>query len=410
MKTYILSFFLFSCSLLFGQEWESVNSGTDLRLNSISFASSSIGYIGGNDSLLLKTTNGGDTWLPQATTGVIFNFGLKDIIQVDFLDEDIGFLTVGTVDYGGNLYKTIDGGLNWQVEDTWMCAPIKTYNFDENTAIAIGSGCFTGKDIDKKENGEWGSIYRTLSWANDYLFAIDFYNEDYGMVAGDGGIVYRTFNGGLDWDTVETFTNHTFRDLKFVNDSMIYGVVDSLQNSFLISVDSGATWAEHNASLTFFYPHFEALALTSFNEIMAVGNTNLGNNGFLLWGNEDAVFWNYETVDYALHDVTVSDDSVAFAVGDSGLIVRNTQMYLGVEETEPPMNISFYPNPVNDVLTIENDFEEIQQVHIYDLNGRRVLSQGDQFHQLSLSYLKPGIYFLEVIGENDRAQYKLIKQ
>jgi len=410
MKTYILSILLFSVSIAFSQEWESVNSGTNEQLNSISFATSSIGFIGGNDSLLLKTTDGGDTWLQHTTNGVNFTLGQKDIIQVDFLDDTTGFLTVGSAITSGGLYKTIDGGMNWEQEQTWMCFPIRTYNFDADNSIAIGSGCFTGKDIDKKVNGEWGANATYLSWANDYLYAIDFYNTNYGMVAGDSGTVHRTFDGGVNWDTVATHTHHTIRDLKFVNDSTIYGVVDSLSNSFMISTDSGATWVGHNSSLTFFYPQFKALELSNFGEVIAVGKTDLGDSGFVLWGNEDAVFWNHEMVDYPLHDVGMASDSIAFAVGDSGMIIRNTQMFLGIEENGFNLNITLYPNPVNDVLTIKSDVNTIKEIHIYDVQGRRVQSELMNFDSIDINSLKAGVYYLRVVMKNEQANLKFIKR
>ncbi len=411
MKKYILSIFIASISSIsFAQEWESVPSGTELRLNSISFGSSLVGFIGGNDSLLLKTTDGGDTWIQQATNGVDFNISLTDIVQVDFLDENIGFLTIGTTLYGGQIYKTVDGGANWDLESTWMCSPVRTFNFDENTSFVIGSACFGGKVIDKKENGSWGVNTTYLSWANDYLRAIDFYDDVYGMVAGDGGTVHRTFDGGMHWDTVETFTDESILALKFVNDSTIYGIVDSLLNSFMISTDSGATWASHNSSLTFFYPKLKALALTEYGEVIAVGKTDLGNEGFLLWGKEGATFWNHETVDYPLHGVAIAEDSIAFAVGDSGLIVRNTKLDLDLMENDGLEEISIYPNPVSDVLSIRNEKAEIEKVQVFNMQGKLMRTIDSNFDQIDLSELGTGIYCLTISTKKNRAVHKLIKR
>ncbi len=409
MKTYILNFFLFSCSLLFAQDWESVNSGTDLQLNSISFGSSDVGFIGGNDSLLLKTMDGGNTWSTQSTNGIVFSLGMPDIIQVDFLDENLGFVTIGTMFYNGAVYKTTDGGANWAQELISICAPVKIYNFDELNAFAIGSGCFSGKDIAKKTNGLWAnSVY--LSWANDYLRAIDFYDDQYGMVAGDSGTVHRTFDAGLHWDTVPTFTNHTILDLKFVNDSTIYGTVDSLANALMISVDSGATWNPHMGALTFFYPSLKALTVTPYGELIAVGETSLNGQGFLIWGMEGGGFWNYQPVDHRLHGVTMASDSVAFAVGDSGLIVRNANMDLSIDETDMVSELSFYPNPVIDVLNIEEMNATISEVLIYDTHGKLLKRIQSDFNQIGLGDLSPGLYYISIEIDGQLVKRKMMKK
>ena len=51
------------------QNWHQIPSGTTSKLNTIDFPSASIGYIGGNDSTLLKTTDGGETWNPVNFSG-----------------------------------------------------------------------------------------------------------------------------------------------------------------------------------------------------------------------------------------------------------------------------------------------------------------------------------------------------
>ncbi len=62
MKKATLFLFFIIQQLAFTQEWYSVSTPTTKKLNVIDFPTPNVGYIGGNDSLLLKTTNGGRTW------------------------------------------------------------------------------------------------------------------------------------------------------------------------------------------------------------------------------------------------------------------------------------------------------------------------------------------------------------
>ena len=292
MKKALLIVALWVCaSSIHAQTWNPISSGTNLSLNSVSFGSDLVGYIGANDSTLLKTTDGGLTWNIHPTQGLQFSSFLPDIIQVDFKNELEGFAMVGQQQYNGYMFKTIDGGSTWTPEQVSMCSPIFCYNFDVDNAYVVGASCFGGKTIDKKVNGTWLFNTTYLTWGNEYLRTITFYDTLYGIAAGDSGSVHRTFDGGLTWDTVETFTKEIIWDLQFVNDTLIFGAVDSLQNTLMFSTDSGATWSEHWNSLTFFYPKFKALAVNSTQLLVAVGASSQLDNGIVLWGREDGVFW-----------------------------------------------------------------------------------------------------------------------
>ena len=58
--TFVLSTFLLSTG--YTQDWFQVESGTLNDLKVIDFPTNLVGYIGGEDSLLLKTIDGGQTW------------------------------------------------------------------------------------------------------------------------------------------------------------------------------------------------------------------------------------------------------------------------------------------------------------------------------------------------------------
>lgn len=71
------------------------------------------------------------------------------------------------------------------------------------------------------------------------------------------------------------------------------------------------------------------------------------------------------------------------------------------------VEFNMYPNPVNDYLTIDSDFE-IQKVEIYTINGQLVLSSNEK--DVSVSSLFSGIYLVKIVNENGEfAIQKLIK-
>ncbi len=358
-KTFILTLGICLASIGYCQVWQPVEAGTTLKLNSVSFGSQLVGYIGANDSTLLKTMDGGQNWTVHPTTGFRFSTRLPNITHVEFVTADTGFAMLGLAPFDGYMYKTIDGGSHWTPEVVSMCSPIFTYHFDSENAYIIGSSCFGGKTINKKVNGVIQPNTTYLSWGNEYLRTISFYDTLYGIAAGDSGTVHRTFNGGVSWDTVTTFSDEIIWDLQFVNDSTIYGVVDSLSNTLMFSTDSGATWSHHSQALTFISPKFKALTGMQNEGVIAVGSAVQAQIGFITWGSESSFLWDVQTAPQILNNVTAVNDTLAFAVGDSGLIMANWGIVNGVDSPELKLEIRVYPNPASHQISVQSEQGEI---------------------------------------------------
>lgn len=88
-----------------GKSWTRCFNNTTYTLNSIYFADASTGYLVGNGSTLMKTTDGGMNWIKQ-DIGV----GYSDLYCVKFSDASKGIITGN----GGLILTTTDGGNNWK--------------------------------------------------------------------------------------------------------------------------------------------------------------------------------------------------------------------------------------------------------------------------------------------------------
>nr|WP_321228193.1 leucine-rich repeat domain-containing protein [uncultured Psychroserpens sp.] len=73
------------------------------------------------------------------------------------------------------------------------------------------------------------------------------------------------------------------------------------------------------------------------------------------------------------------------------------------------LNTRVYPNPVDDLLTIESDAVLIA-ANIYDINGRAILSSqfDDTRHHIDVSHLQAGIYFLKVFSNIGNDTLKVV--
>ncbi len=91
-----------------------------------------------------------------------------------------------------------------------------------------------------------------------------------------------------------------------------------------------------------------------------------------------------------------------------------TTLALGIAETTIPNNeLSVYPNPANNNLTVEvlKGLDEKSVIQIFDINGRLVKGASVPAHQMrtsvDVSDIKPGFYLLKLISGNKALSKKI---
>jgi lysophospholipase L1-like esterase len=89
-----------------------------------------------------------------------------------------------------------------------------------------------------------------------------------------------------------------------------------------------------------------------------------------------------------------------------------SEVILGTQENDLEQ-ISIYPNPTHDVLTIVSTRLEVTSVIVYDVRGRVVAenlftTQGN--YQIDLSKLETALYFVEITTENGTLTKRVLKQ
>jgi photosystem II stability/assembly factor-like uncharacterized protein len=383
------------------QYWHEVNTGTQRQLLSISFANTQVGYIGGYDGLLLKTTNGGQTWdsLTEITVMNTFN----DVIDLDFVSANVGYAIIsqyGNPTYRGDLFKTTDGGLTWTAVDAGTIAAYCSHFFSEDNGFITGSAFFTGYVINKIPSGAPSQYHQFQSAPELFFKAIDFRNEQMGIVAGDKGYIARTFDGGLHWDTLTCqATDTTINAIRFMNDSVIMAACEGQGGTLLLSFDTGRTWMADFSSLTFDYPIMRSIAVSKKDSFIAVGeSTTMQGQGMIYWRDSASIFSGFERVGHPLRCVAMANDSIAYAVGDSGLIVTNrTAPVTGIHNQSLNENdFSVYPNPNSGCFTIAST--QKSTVSVLDIKGKVIFEDKkiSNKHVISLTGNACGIYLLKI--------------
>jgi len=75
-------------------------------------------------------------------------------------------------------------------------------------------------------------------------------------------------------------------------------------------------------------------------------------------------------------------------------------------------DLKLYPNPFNDVFTIEQNENRKLQVEIMDITGRRIYSGvlTSRTNQVALGELKSGVYILQIADGDKVAYFKVVKE
>ncbi len=397
------------------QVWNQVSVPTTEKLNTIDFPSNQVGYIGGDNGVLLKTVDGGETWDEVVYTGVsAVTYNIEDL---QFIDENIGFMVL---DFNGS-YKTTDGGLTW-VEDTDMelgnfCYRNTVHALDEDHLFLGGAGCFQSTIIKEFNTGTWSekSIDHEMFDPSYLVNDIDF-RGNLGLASTTGAYILRSTDMGQNWDTIRTpivNDGEGLTSVLIVDDLIAFaGHTDGTgQYGIFKSVDAGLTWEQDFGSATFFYASWLSLGKSANGNVYTGAVSSTGEYALMFEYGSD---WSYEVVDQLIYSISSYDQDVVFAVGDSGYVIVNKDLSsLSIAE-EKELLISSFPNPVQDVLNITGSELNNATIRVHDTQMKEVDASmtriNDNHVELHLSGLSAGVYFLMVESGGQQAVQKIVKE
>ena len=393
--------------------WTEIPTPTDKDLNTIQFVSESVGFVSG-DSVLMKTTDGGQSWTHMILDSLPQNINQTgNFLDMHWFNENHGMLMAGP---WGGFFETTDGGLDWEPVGTanaGFCQTSALFFFDEDYGFAGGAGCFEGHIIDRFENGTWSTTNHPNDWdSNNWITSIEFADSTNGLAGTIDGTILRTEDGGVTWDTIpDVHLDTTISDFIFYPDGTIRAThAEGNSGGVMISTDGGLTWETDNETFTFFYPGMNAGHLDANGTTYIGGSSGFGDGGVIF--DNSTPFWTWGSIDQPINDITSYGDSTTFLVGDSGAIYVNVSLTaLGLEN---PSSIDFRlaPNPANSHLQVNGITEEVLGYTITDMAGRTML----KVYQITfgrvnvdVSNLAEGCYFLNLKTKEGESTKQFVK-
>ena len=241
-----------------GINWQQSQSPTQSLLTTIFFIDDKEGWVGGHDTLILHTIDGGESWEIQYEDPITGGDIPKPVLDIVFKDKNNGY-AIGAY---GLMLTTSDGGDNWEVVDTSAglydlleskeMEPEPNFNsmilYQNKLFIAGELGTIlvfddTAEGIDRWqviESPYTGSFFGVKELSTGELFI-------YGL----RGNLYRSSDGAQSWDKIETGTIANIFDCAETADGTL---IFAGASGTILRMDKGAMVAEKMP-----YPHFDSL-------------------------------------------------------------------------------------------------------------------------------------------------------
>jgi photosystem II stability/assembly factor-like uncharacterized protein len=249
-----------------GKTWVRQDTGTDYTLSSIHFTDNKSGWAVGDEGAIIHTEDGGKTWTKQKSPVSYF------LMAVHFADKRSGWIVTERT----TILHTEDGGKTWTKQFSDLDYILKSVSFsNEKNGWAVGEYGFIYHTEDggatwKKQAGECSISEETGELVGgNFLFSVFAESPQSAWAVGIDGYVTRTTNGGKTWTRVNVPVPRV----------SLYSVVSNRKGTiaiggdgiFLRSRDGGATWQSPEFKPSIKYAWVYGLAPRSEADLAVVG-------------------------------------------------------------------------------------------------------------------------------------------
>jgi len=397
-----------------GYNWATINNNlTDTFTMSIGFKDDNI-FIG-TSSGMFKSSNNGNNWTSILSTN-------DNISAIAVKDSNI------YAGMWGSIYLSTDNGNNWVSIGF-------NYGYSIYTLVINGSDILVGTD-----HGLYLSTNNGITWVasgltNHSVNSITIKGINI-FAATDIG-VYLSTNNGVDWIAIENgLPANTPINKMVVKGNTIFAVVD--RNNVYFSTDDGESWVTENNGLpsypTIYGFNTDSSYLLAGGIVSGIGKiwrlalidtlktysypTNGGSStgGGAFNINQSCTVKAISNPGYKFlnwtdntHIVSI-DTNFTFTIKANRKLVANFTSTLGIKENTLN-NISIYPNPTKDNLTIEINSTKEQRLEIINLIGQTIYTNIiNKKATINTSAFANGVYIIKLYTNKETIVRKFVKE
>ncbi len=349
-----------------GKTYQRQNLPTLAGLKTIFFSSPDTGFITGDFNTYITTTDAGKTWKHVNSMGPQNHLNVEDLTSslayvgdrarftaVQVIDSNLVYINASTT-----LFKSVDGGSTWTKDkytggqiyafqhpssshgyiahinwktgylnrtsdsgESWTIDTLPHIGFrdlafiNQNNGWAICRGASQNtSEIHMTEDA--GVTWQKQLEARDNIMSIQYYSDKIAWACGHNGCIYRTINGGKDWERMITKTSCHFKAIYAVSKRKIFAVGNYSYGECYLSKNGGETWEKVQIPTL---AHLTAVKFLNKSEGVIIGD-----KGVVLRTINGGKSWTkYETnTEAKLNDMHIFEDRSVLVVGDKKTILR----------------------------------------------------------------------------------------
>jgi hypothetical protein len=297
----------------------------------------------------------------------------------------------GGNEYGYKIRQTTDGGyifvgINSENGYDYSIAKFNSVGASQWSMLMGGSGFDWATDIQQSSDGGYIVSGDTDSTNMDVV-------GNHG--ATDAWIVKLNADGGVEWKkTYGGSSSDRANSIQQTNDG------GYILGGYTSSYDGDVT-SEHPGDLEYWVWKIDAAGMLQWQKTLGGNGPEVGysvrqtaDEGFVAFG------WTYASNG----DVTENH-----GIQDYWVVKLAPEALSSV--TFATNSLQIYPNPVRDILQIQNDKNlAIDYITVSDLSGKKIYEQQTGLNQIDVENLAGGMYILEAFSGEKRYQQKFIKQ
>ena len=296
-----------------GATWILCNPGQNNSFYGVDFIDINTGFVCGEGEIY-KTTNGGTSWTNVYTTNS------KSFMDIDFIDVNTGFVVSES---GTAMMKTTDGGATWtSVTFTSSDGLNDIYFADASNIYAVGENGFYTYSSDG--GATWTET--TIGANSRELFKIYFTDNVTAFAIGYYGSIFKSTDGAITWNLYTDSYDNPDHDVNnfVISDNYDMYFTDA-NTGFIIAgyyiwktTDTGTTWVKKMQNT---YMDMHAVLPTGTTTLYAAGD-----GGLLLKTTDSGETWDYANSDTPsdLTGIDFVNENLGFAVGDNNAILKTT--------------------------------------------------------------------------------------
>ncbi len=348
-------------------QWFEQNSGTTENLRNVFFIDENTGWVSGDDGVILKTTDSGETWVKKES-------GTTDqITSIHFSNNDFGWAIIKSPE---KIIISTDGGEIWTDRSVPISFLEDAYFIDSQSGWAVGGGDAANKySLLKTTDGGINWIGQDSSSA--YFYKIQFVSSHTAFISGtfplqNIGEILKTSDDGTTWESNVLSDYSQITSLYFIDENTGWVTGNKDINNvarFLVSktTDGGKTF---NTQKTFSDQYTESIYFVSSTHGWVTGNSlHFTTDGGSNWIETDPG-------DIIINDIYFVSETTGWIIGLDGKIFKTNNGGITSAEVESliPNNFSLsqnFPNPFNPVTKINFaiPISEHVTLKVYDMLG-----------------------------------------